>query len=66
MHERLTLPVWAVPARMQVKLADVETELIRYFTPVINLDKNPNKLVRLKVARKAMAAEAAAWRLSQS
>jgi hypothetical protein len=66
MHERLTLAVWVVPATMQVKLADVETELIRHFTPVINLDKNPNKLVRLKVARKAMAAEAAAWRLSQS
>jgi len=64
MHERLA--VWAVPATIQGKLADVETELIRHFTPVINLAKNPNKLVRLKVARKAMAAEAAAWRLSQS
>lgn len=62
MHHRLTLAVWEAPNMMQVALVDVETELIRHFTPVINLDKNPKKLVRLKVARKAMAAEARAWR----
>jgi hypothetical protein len=30
--------------------------------PVINIDKNPRKLARLKAARKAMSAEAKAWR----
>ncbi|RPE73819.1 MULTISPECIES: GIY-YIG nuclease family protein [unclassified Frondihabitans] len=62
MHQRLRLAVWEAPNMMQVALVDAETELIRHFTPVINLDKNPKKLVRLKVARKAMAAEARAWR----
>ena len=62
MHARLSLAVWAAPAQMSVKLVDVETELIRHFTPVINIDKNPRKLARLGAARKAMTAEAKAWR----
>lgn len=62
MQQRLTLAVWEAPNMMQVALVDAEAELIRHFTPVLNLDKNPKKLVRLKVARKAMAAEARDWR----
>lgn len=61
MHARLTLAVWPAPDGMSTPLADVETELIRHFTPVINLDKNPKKLAQLKAARKAMSAEARAW-----
>lgn len=61
MHARLTLAVWPRPEGMRTPLVDVETELIRRFTPVINLDKNPKKLARLKAARKAMSAEARAW-----
>lgn len=62
MHARLSLAVWAAPVQMSVKLVDVETELIRHFTPVINIDRNPRKLARLGAARKAMTAEAKAWR----
>lgn len=62
MHARLTLAVWPAPAGMPVPLGDVETAVIVRFTPPINLDKNPRKLVRLSADRAAMAAEAAAWR----
>jgi hypothetical protein len=62
MHARLSLAVWAAPVQMSVKLVDVETQLIRHFTPVINIDRNPWKLARLGAARKAMTAEAKAWR----
>jgi hypothetical protein len=61
MHSRLTLAVWPAAEGMRTPVADVETELIRYFTPVVNLDKNPKKLAQLKAARKAMSAEARAW-----
>jgi hypothetical protein len=61
MHDRLTLAVWPAPAGMPVALANVETELIRHFTPPINIAKNPRKLARLQGARTAMAAEARAW-----
>ncbi len=47
MHARLSLAVWAAPVQMSVKLVDVETQLIRHFTPVINIDRNPWKLARL-------------------
>lgn len=47
---------------MSVELVEVETELIRHFTPAINIDKNPRKLDRLTAARKAMSAEARASR----
>lgn len=62
MHARLILAVWPAPTDMPVPLADVETVVISRFTPPINLDKNPGKLVRLSAARAAMAAEAAGWR----
>lgn len=62
MHERLTLAVWEAPDTMPVPLVDVETELIRHFTPVINIKSNPRKLKRLGVERKTMAAEARGWR----
>lgn len=62
MHEHLSLAIWAAPIQMSVKLVDVEAELIRHFMPVINIDKNPRKLARLTAARKAMSAEAKAWR----
>lgn len=62
MHAHLSLAVWAAPVQMRAKLVDVETELIRHFTPVINIAKNPRKLARLSAARKAMSAEAKAWR----
>ncbi|MBF4607288.1 GIY-YIG nuclease family protein [Curtobacterium sp. VKM Ac-1393] len=62
MHAHLSLAVWAAPVQMHVKLVDVESELIRHFTPVINIDKNSRKLARLSAACKAMSAEAKAWR----
>ena len=62
MHGHLSLALWAAPIQMSVKLVDVEAELIRHFMPVINIDKNPRKLARLTAARKAMSAEAKAWR----
>lgn len=62
MHARLTLAVWPAPVGMAVALADVETEVIVRFTPLINLDKNPAKLAKLTRARAEMAAEAAQWR----
>ncbi|KQO65204.1 GIY-YIG nuclease family protein [Curtobacterium sp. Leaf261] len=62
MHEHLSLAVWAAPVQLSAKLVDVETALIRHFTPVMNIDKNPRKLARLTVARKAMSAEAKEWR----
>jgi hypothetical protein len=62
MHEHLSLAVWATPVPLSLKLVDVETALIRHFTPVINIDKNPRKLARLTAARREMSAEAKAWR----
>lgn len=62
MHARLTLAVWPAPEEMPVPLGDVETAVIVRFAPPINLDKNPGKLARLKIARAEMAAEAARWR----
>lgn len=66
MRARLSLAVWPAPADMTVPLKDVETALIVYFAPPINLDKNPNKLARLSAARSEMAVETAAWRRSES
>jgi hypothetical protein len=60
MHAHLSLAVWAAPVQMRVNLVDVE--IIRHFTPMINIERNPRKLARLLVARKAMSAEAEAWR----
>lgn len=64
MHEHLSLAVGAAPVQMSVKLVEVETQLVRHFTPAINIDKNPRKLARLTAARKATSAEAKAWRLA--
>lgn len=65
MHEWLTLAVCEAPDKMPVPLVEVETELIRHFTSVINIKNNPRKLKRLGVERKTMAAEARAWRQPQ-
>ncbi|WIB61401.1 hypothetical protein DEJ13_06105 [Curtobacterium sp. MCLR17_007] len=66
MHARPSLAVRTAPVQMTVKLVDVETQLIRHSTPVINIDRNPRKLSRLGAARKAMSAEAKAWRPAQA
>lgn len=62
MHEHLSLAVWAAPVQLSVKLLNVETALIRHFTPVMKIDKSPRKLARLTVARREMSTEAKAWR----
>jgi hypothetical protein len=62
MHARLTLAVWPAPAGALIPLGDIETAIIVRFTPPINLDKNPGKLVHLSHARAAMASEASLWR----
>lgn len=62
MHSRLSLAVWPAPESMNPPLGSVETQVIVHFTPPLNLDKNPNKLIRLSRARAEMAAEAALWR----
>lgn len=61
MHARLTLAVWPAPQGFAYELADIETAVIRHFTPPINISKNPGKLARLSRAREVMAAEAARW-----
>lgn len=61
MRSRLSLAVWPAPADLRMKLADIETEVIRRFMPPINIAKNPGKLRRLRDARAGMAAEAARW-----
>lgn len=65
MHTRLMLAVWPSPAGIPIPLGDVETAVIVYFRPPINLDKNPGKLARLSSARAEMAAEASRWRPSK-
>lgn len=62
MHARLTLAVWPAPSDMPVPLVEIETAAIVHFTPPLNLDANPGKLARLRLARAEMAAEAARWR----
>lgn len=59
MQERLSLAFWIKPAGFV--LDAVETEVIRAWFPPLNIAKNPRPLARLKVARRAMAAEARSW-----
>ncbi|MEV8272305.1 GIY-YIG nuclease family protein [Microbacterium sp. NPDC077184] len=61
MHERLTIAVWPAPASLDVPLATVEREVIRHWTPPINIAENPSPAPGLSAARAAMAAEARAW-----
>lgn len=61
MHERLTIAVWAAPAHTDRRLKDLEEEIIVAWEPPLNLRSAPRPSLRLKSARKAMAAEAARW-----
>lgn len=62
MHRSLTLAVWSMPAELPLsQLESVETDVIRTWTPPLNIRRNPARLRRLSVARQALANDARAW-----
>lgn len=59
MHDRLTLAVRPMPAGLPLSdLEAIETDVIRAWTPPLNIRRNPGRLRTLRVARSIMAAEA--------
>lgn len=62
MHSHLFIAVWPAPHPLNERLVDVESALIRHWTPPLNLMGNPRPAPGLKAARALMAAEARAWR----
>jgi hypothetical protein len=62
MHRTLTLAVWPMPAELSLsRLESVETDVIRAWTPPLNIRRNPARLRRLSVARQILADDARAW-----
>ena len=62
MHDRLTIAVWPLPTELAlVDLKRVENDVIRAWTPTVNIRENPDRLRKLRDARAIMAAEARAW-----
>lgn len=65
MHENLNVAVWEMPEDIPVSaLAVLEAEVIRLWTPPLNIQKNPGKLPHLRMARAQLAADARAWALA--
>lgn len=63
MHDRLAIAVWPLPSILPIiRLEEVETDVIRAWTPPINIRRNPGRLRNLSLARSIMADEARAWR----
>ncbi|OIH82127.1 hypothetical protein BLJ79_20655 [Arthrobacter sp. UCD-GKA] len=60
MHERLTLAAWEKTTGVAQPLSEIESAVIRCWKPPINIQMNPRPLQRLKLAREAMARQAAA------
>jgi hypothetical protein len=62
MHEHLTLAVWPMPTNFGAKeLGVVETNVIKYWTPPLNIKDNPGRLRHLRMARAHLATDARAW-----
>lgn len=62
MHDRLAIAIWTMPPSLPIaRLEEVETDVIRTWTPPINIRRNPERLRNLRVARAIMADEARAW-----
>jgi hypothetical protein len=62
MHRTLTLAVWPMPAELPLsRLESVETDVIRAWTPPLNIRRNPGRLRRLSAARQILADDARAW-----
>jgi hypothetical protein len=62
MHRTLTLAVWPMPVELPLsQLESVETDVIRAWTPPLNIRRNPGRLRRLSVARQILADDARAW-----
>lgn len=60
MHEHLTLTVWTMPENLHLsRLEDVEVDVIRSWTPPLNIKDNPGRLRHLRVARAHLATEVA-------
>lgn len=65
MHENLTMAVWEMPEDMSASmLAVLEAEIIRLWTPPLNIQKNPDKVPHLRAARARLAADAKEWALA--
>ncbi len=57
MHRTLTLAVWPMPAELPLsQLEPLETDVIRAWTPQLNIRRNP-----VSVARQLLADDARAW-----
>jgi hypothetical protein len=62
MHEHLALTVWVKPDDLSFSaLKAVEVNVIRSWTPPLNIQDNPGRLPHLRLARAHLAAEAKAW-----
>jgi hypothetical protein len=62
MHEHLTLAVWPMPGNLGVKkLGAVEIDVIKYWTPPLNIKDNPGRLRHLRTARAQLATDARSW-----
>lgn len=65
MHRHLTLAVWPLPEHIPVmRLGAIEVNVIKSWTPPLNIRDNPGRLQRLRLARAHLAAEARAWALA--
>lgn len=65
MHEHLTLAVWTMPDDLPIsRLEAIEVDVIRFWTPPLNLKNNPGRLRHLRMARAYLATEAKAWVLA--
>lgn len=62
MHHHLRIAVWPKPTTLSLpEQEDIETAIIRAWTPPLNLRRNPHPHPQLKAARAAMADEVRAW-----
>ncbi|TFD68214.1 GIY-YIG nuclease family protein [Cryobacterium gelidum] len=67
MHDHLTLAVWPMPEGFSLaELSAVEVNVIRAWTPPLNIKDNPGRLRQLRVARADLAAEAKEWAMTAS